>query len=75
MHDGNSPPALGFGHIGFLVDDLNAMCSVMVARGVRFHKLPSEGAMDNLAFAIDPSGYRVELVERGASFAGVCSNF
>ena len=75
VHDGNSPPALGFGHIGFLVDDLNAMCSVMVARGVRFHKLPSEGAMDNLAFAIDPSGYRVELVERGAAFAGVCSNF
>mmetsp|Transcript_13029 Transcript_13029/g.43347 ORF Transcript_13029/g.43347 Transcript_13029/m.43347 type:complete len:348 (-) Transcript_13029:530-1573(-) len=74
VHTGNSEP-LGFGHIGFLVDDLEATCKEMEQAGVPFHKRPQDGGMSSLAFALDPSGYRVELVQRGASFAGVCSNF
>ena len=74
VHTGNSEP-VGFGHVGFLVDDLQACCDEMLALGVPFHKKPREGSMHSLAFALDPSGYRVELVQRGASFAGVCSNF
>lgn len=35
----------GFGHIGFLVDDLNAACAYLQAHGVRFKKLPHEGKM------------------------------
>ena len=31
-----------------------------------FHKRPQDGNMSAIAFALDPSGYRVELVQRGA---------
>ena len=74
VHTGNSDP-VGFGHIGFLVDDLNAICAEMEAMGVKFHKRPSEGSMRQIAFALDPSGYRVELIQRGSTFKGVNSNF
>lgn len=74
VHTGNSDP-VGFGHIGFLVDDLAACCAEMEGLGVSFHKRPQDGNMQQLAFALDPDGYRVELVQRGSTFAGVCSNF
>ena len=74
VHTGNSAPT-GFGHVGFLVDDLVAMCSEMEAAGVPFHKRPQDGNMPQIAFALDPSGYRVEFIQRGSTFAGVCSNF
>eukprot|EP00931_Biecheleriopsis_adriatica_P115476 TRINITY_DN91261_c0_g1_i1.p1 TRINITY_DN91261_c0_g1~~TRINITY_DN91261_c0_g1_i1.p1 ORF type:complete len:351 (-),score=65.03 TRINITY_DN91261_c0_g1_i1:195-1247(-) len=64
VHTGNTDPQ-GFGHIGFLVDDLDAMCAEMEAAGVTFFKKPNEGKMRGLAFALDPSGYRVELIQRG----------
>jgi len=64
VHTGNSDPQ-GFGHIGFLVDDLDAMCKEMEDLGVPFFKKPNEGKMRGLAFALDPSGYRVELIQRG----------
>lgn len=63
VHTGNSDPQ-GFGHIGFIVDDLEAMCKEMEAAGVPFFKKPDEGKMRGLAFALDPSGYRVELIQR-----------
>ena len=47
----------------------------MEAMGVKFHKRPQDGNMSAIAFALDPSGYRVELVQRGASMKGVCANF
>ena len=37
VHTGNSEPQ-GFGHIGFLVDDLAGCCAEMQALGVPFHK-------------------------------------
>merc|ERR1712087_174478 len=64
VHTGNADPQ-GFGHIGFLVDDLDACCKEMEEAGVKFFKKPEEGKMRGLAFALDPSGYRVELVQRG----------
>jgi len=75
VHTGNSAPAQGFGHIGFLVDDLNACCAEMEAAGVKFFKRPQDGTMHQIAFALDPSGYRVELIQRGCTFKGMCSNF
>lgn len=75
VHTGNSAPAQGFGHIGFLVDDLVACCKEMEEAGAKFHKKPEDGNMNQLAFALDPSGYRVEIIQRGCSFKGVCSNF
>eukprot|EP00932_Pfiesteria_piscicida_P020870 SRR837773.7670.p2 GENE.SRR837773.7670~~SRR837773.7670.p2 ORF type:complete len:307 (-),score=80.34 SRR837773.7670:9-821(-) len=64
VHTGNTDPC-GFGHIGFIVDDLEAMCKELEDAGVPFHKKPSEGKMRGLAFVLDPSGYRVELIQRG----------
>merc|ERR1712050_773436 len=64
VHTGNADPQ-GFGHIGFIVDDLEAMCKDLEAAGVPFFKRPNEGKMRGLAFILDPSGYRVELIQRG----------
>eukprot|EP00045_Choanoeca_perplexa_P005412 m.45756 g.45756 ORF g.45756 m.45756 type:complete len:358 (-) comp13104_c0_seq2:803-1876(-) len=66
-HDGNSEPR-GFGHVGFLVDDLETACNELEAKGYSFKKKPSEGKMHSLAFVYDPDGYWVELIQRGASF-------
>eukprot|EP00428_Durinskia_dybowskii_P012809 CAMPEP_0170223374 /NCGR_PEP_ID=MMETSP0116_2-20130129/11386_1 /TAXON_ID=400756 /ORGANISM="Durinskia baltica, Strain CSIRO CS-38" /LENGTH=347 /DNA_ID=CAMNT_0010474075 /DNA_START=72 /DNA_END=1116 /DNA_ORIENTATION=- len=63
IHTGNSDPQ-GFGHIGFIVDDLEAMCSELEAAAVPFFKKPNEGKMRGLAFVLDPNGYRVELIQR-----------
>mmetsp|Transcript_36764 Transcript_36764/g.80623 ORF Transcript_36764/g.80623 Transcript_36764/m.80623 type:complete len:353 (-) Transcript_36764:122-1180(-) len=66
VHTGNSDPQ-GFGHIGFIVDDLVSMCKEMEAAGVKFFKKPEEGKIQGIAFALDPDGYRVELIQRGAT--------
>jgi len=74
VHDGNAQPQ-GFGHIGFLVDDLEGACSKMQADGVQFKKRPQDGNMRGIAFAYDPNGYWVEMIDRKASFAGICANY
>jgi len=63
-HNGNTEPHKGFGHIGFMVDDVNEACAALEAAGVGFHKKPSEGTMKNLAFALDPDGYWIEVITR-----------
>jgi len=62
-HNGNSDPR-GFGHIGFLCDNLAERCEKLEAEGVGFQKRPHEGNMKNIAFALDPDGYWVELITR-----------
>jgi len=74
VHDGNAQPQ-GFGHIGFLVDNLDDSCAKMEANGVTFKKKPQDGNMRGIAFAYDPNGYWVELIDRQATFAGTCSNY
>jgi len=74
VHDGNAQPQ-GFGHIGFLVDDLVGACEKMEADGVKMKKRPHEGNMRGIAFAYDPNGYWIELIERSATFAGTCANY
>jgi len=67
-HNGNDDDAgqgRGFGHTGFLVDDLDAACAWMEAEGVTFRKRPQDGNMRNLAFAYDPDGYWVEIIQKG----------
>jgi len=69
VHTGHTDP-VGFRHIGFLVDDLDACCAAMADLGVPFHKKPAdegEGESNQVAFALDPSGYRVKLIQRGCS--------
>jgi len=70
-HDGNSTAngeLQGFGHTGFLVDDLDAACAWLEEQGVPFKKKPSEGKIRNIAFALDPDGYWVEIIQKGAKF-------
>jgi len=74
VHDGNAQPQ-GFGHIGFLVDNIEQMCEDMEAAGVQMKKRPADGNMRGIAFVYDPNGYWIELIDRQASFAGVCSNY
>ena len=47
----------------------------MLEKGVEFKKKEEEGGMRNIAFAYDPNGYWVELVDRQATFAGIASNY
>lgn len=65
VHTGSIDPE-GFGHIGFLVDDLAAMCQDLKRLGVTFECGPGEDAvLRNAACILDPSGYRVKLIQRG----------
>eukprot|EP01129_Flabellula_baltica_P011469 TRINITY_DN5030_c0_g1_i1.p1 TRINITY_DN5030_c0_g1~~TRINITY_DN5030_c0_g1_i1.p1 ORF type:complete len:318 (+),score=74.12 TRINITY_DN5030_c0_g1_i1:104-1057(+) len=66
-HSGNEDPR-GFGHIGFLVDDLEAACKWYDEKGVQFKKRPEEGSMRGLAFIYDPDGYHIEIIQKGISF-------
>jgi len=66
-HNGNTEPK-GYGHIGFLVDDLEETCKQLEDLNVQFKKKPHEGSMHGLAFIFDPDGYWIELIQRGVSF-------
>ena len=68
-HPGNGERD-GFGHVAFAVEDLDAACALLDAKGVRFKKRPSEGRMRTIAFVYDPDGYWVEIVQRAPPPAG-----
>ncbi|KAA8904879.1 Glyoxalase/Bleomycin resistance protein/Dihydroxybiphenyl dioxygenase [Sphaerosporella brunnea] len=53
-----------FGHICFSVDHLEATCAALETAGVKFQKKLTEGKMRDIAFALDPDGYWVELIGR-----------
>ena len=52
-HNGNSDPK-GFGHIGFLVDDVYKASEELEKAGYAFQKKPDDGKMKGLAFVKDP---------------------
>eukprot|EP00213_Chloropicon_mariensis_P003998 CAMPEP_0197483136 /NCGR_PEP_ID=MMETSP1309-20131121/56729_1 /TAXON_ID=464262 /ORGANISM="Genus nov. species nov., Strain RCC998" /LENGTH=332 /DNA_ID=CAMNT_0043025725 /DNA_START=96 /DNA_END=1094 /DNA_ORIENTATION=- len=64
-NNGNEEPTKGFGHIGYIVDDVYSFCDELEKAGVQFHKKPDEGGMKGLAFALDPDGYWIEIIKRG----------
>ncbi|KAI0338249.1 glyoxalase I [Trametopsis cervina] len=59
---GNSEPGRGFGHIAISVPDLEGTCARLESLGVPFKKKLTEGRMKNVAFALDPDGYWVEII-------------
>jgi len=62
---GNEDGRKGFGHTGFLVDDVYTKCKELEVAGYAMQKAPDAGSMKGLAFARDPDGYWVEIVKRG----------
>jgi catechol 2,3-dioxygenase-like lactoylglutathione lyase family enzyme len=48
---GNEADKKGFGHIGFLVEDVEATCKALEELGASFKKKPMDGTMKGLAFA------------------------
>lgn len=63
--NGNEDGRQGFGHVGFLVDDVYEACDAIREMGYGFRKEPDGGSMKGLAFAYDPDGYSVEIIKRG----------
>ncbi len=63
--NGNEEGRQGFGHVGFLVDDVYKACDAIRPMGYGFRKEPDGGSMRGLAFAYDPDGYSVEIIKRG----------
>lgn len=62
--NGNEDDKKGFGHIGFLVDDVYAACDSIREMGYGFKKEPDDGTMKGLAFAYDPDSYLIEIIKR-----------
>jgi lactoylglutathione lyase len=65
LRNGNEDGQQGFGHIGFLVDDVYKACDGIREMGYGFRKEPDGGSIKGLAFAYDPDGYSIEIVPRG----------
>jgi len=64
-YSGNEDGRKGFGHIGFLVDDVYKTCQELTDAGYEMQKAPDGGSMKGLAFARDPDGYWIEIIKRG----------
>lgn len=62
VNNGNVEPHRGFGHTCISVDNLQAACQRIEDAGYSFKKKLSDGKMRNIAFALDPDGYWVEIV-------------
>ncbi len=60
--NGNSEPGKGFGHTCISVDNIQAACQKIRDAGYGFQKKLSDGKMRNIAFALDPDGYWVEII-------------
>lgn len=62
VNNGNKEPNRGFGHTCISVDHIQAACQRIDDAGYKFQKKLTDGRMHNIAFALDPDGYWVELI-------------
>lgn len=65
VNNGNGEKDRGFGHICFSVDNIEATQERLLKDQVRFQKKLSDGRQKYIAFALDPDGYWIELIEHG----------
>jgi lactoylglutathione lyase len=66
--NGNTEPGKGYGHIGFLVEDLHASCAAVESAGYVVSRKP--GPFQNvgeIAFVRDPDDYWIELIQKSKS--------
>lgn len=66
-HNGNDQEEnqlRGFGHIGFLVENLESACDYLESTGYNFKKKPQDGGMKEIAFVYDPDNYWVEIIQK-----------
>ncbi|PRP86645.1 hypothetical protein PROFUN_05124 [Planoprotostelium fungivorum] len=66
-HNGNTEPK-GFGHVCISVDNIQPACARLEAAGVKFQKKLSDGRQKDIAFALDPDNYWVELISQKTKF-------
>jgi lactoylglutathione lyase len=61
----------GFGHVALQVDDAYAACDAIRARGGKVTRDagPMKHGSTVIAFAEDPDGYKIELIQRSAPAA------
>lgn len=64
VNNGNKEPHRGFGHLCVSVDHIQAACRRLEEAGYRFQKRLTDGRMKNIAFALDPDGYWVEIISQ-----------
>ncbi|KAK9462034.1 Glyoxalase/Bleomycin resistance protein/Dihydroxybiphenyl dioxygenase [Lipomyces oligophaga] len=62
VSSGNADPYRGFGHLCFSVDNIDLVCDTLLKNGVKFQKKLTDGRQKDIAFALDPDGYWVELI-------------
>lgn len=62
-----------YGHIALAVPDAKAACEKIRASGGKVTREagPVQGGSTVIAFVTDPDGYKVELIERSATNAGI----
>ncbi|MBX6763601.1 MAG: VOC family protein, partial [Rubrobacteraceae bacterium] len=64
----------GYGHVAFVVDDLEGTVARLKEQGVEVDVEPKTMTVDGhdyrIAFVLDPDGYRVELVQKGTMKVG-----
>lgn len=70
-HDVSEPYEIGtgYGHVAIAVDDLDATLERLAADGIEPERPPysvREGG-SRICFVRDPDGYRLELIDRGAT--------
>lgn len=63
LNNGNDDTDRGFGHICISVDNIEVCEKQLLADGVKFQKKLKDGRQHNIAFALDPNGYWIELIE------------
>ncbi|CAR27895.1 hypothetical protein ZYGR_0N03820 [Zygosaccharomyces rouxii] len=63
VNNGNVEPHRGFGHICFSVANVESTCQRLESEGVKFQKRLVDGRQKNIAFALDPDGYWIELIQ------------